>query len=220
MKTATKYIRAGAEPDPSTGAIMTPIYQTSTYVQAAPGDNKGYEYARSQNPTRFALERALAEIENGKFGLAFSSGVAATDAVIKLLQPGDEVIAGNDMYGGTYRLFTKVFEKFGIVFHYVNMQDANNILNYMNNKTKLLWIETPTNPLMNITDIAAVAAISKKAGALLCVDNTFASPYLPNPLDFGADIVMHSATKYLGGHSDVIKGCLVMNDEAFREKLY
>ena len=220
MKLATKFIHAGVEPDPSTGAIMTPIYQTSTYVQEAPGKNKGYEYARSQNPTRFALERALAEIENGKFGLAFSSGVAATDAVIKLLQPGDEVIAGNDMYGGTYRLFTKVFEKFGIVFHYVNMQDANNILNYINNKTKLIWIETPTNPLMNITDIAAVAAIAKQHNILLCVDNTFATPYLQNPLDLGADIVMHSVTKYLGGHSDVIQGSLSMNDQSLRDQLY
>ena len=220
MKLATKFIHAGVEPDPSTGAIMTPIYQTSTYVQEAPGKNKGYEYARSQNPTRFALERALAEIENGKFGLAFSSGVAATDAVIKLLQPGDEVIAGNDMYGGTYRLFTKVFEKFGIVFYYVNMQDANNILNYINNKTKLLWIETPTNPLMNITDIAAVATIAKQNNILLCVDNTFATPYLQNPLDLGADIVMHSVTKYLGGHSDVIQGSLSMNDQSLRDQLY
>src|SRR5574339_965992 len=180
MKEETKYIHAGVHADPSTGAIMTPIYQTSTYVQEAPGKNKGYEYARSQNPTSFALEEALAVIENGKYGLAFSSGVAATDAVIKLLQPGDEVIAGNDMYGGTYRLFTKVFEKFGIRFHYINMQDVENIRHYINAKTKLIWLETPTNPLMNITDIAAVAAITKEAGILLCVDNTFASPYLQN----------------------------------------
>src|SRR6478672_13584346 len=220
MKLATKFVHAGTEPDPSTGAIMTPIYQTSTYVQEAPGKHKGYEYGRSQNPTRFALEKALAEIENGKFGLAFSSGVAATDAIIKLLLPGDEVIAGNDMYGGTYRLFMKVFEKFGIVFHYVNMQQAENILPLINQNTKLIWIETPTNPLMNITDIAAVAAIAKEAKALLCVDNTFASPYLQNPLDLGAHIVMHSATKYLGGHSDVIHGCLMMNDPALREQLY
>ena len=220
MKLATKFIHAGVEPDPSTGAIMTPIYQTSTYVQAAPGQNKGYEYARSQNPTRFALEKAFAEIENGKYGLAFSSGVAATDAVIKLLEPGDEVIAANDMYGGTYRLFTKVFEKFGIVFKYVNMQDANNIASLINNKTKLIWTETPTNPLMNITDIAAVAAIAKRDNVLLCVDNTFASPYLQNPLDLGADIVMHSATKYLGGHSDVIQGALIMNDTALKDQLY
>lgn len=220
MKTGTKFIHAGAEPDPSTGAIMTPIYQTSTYVQEAPGVNKGYEYARSQNPTRFALEAAYAEIENGKFGLAFSSGVAATDAVIKLLEPGNEVIAANDMYGGTYRLFSKVFEKFGIKFHYVKMQNAENIRQYINENTKLIWTETPTNPLMNITDIAAIAAISKQHKLLLCVDNTFASPYLQNPLDLGADIVMHSATKYLGGHSDVIQGCLIMNDQSLRDQLY
>src|SRR6476469_368589 len=216
----TKMIHAGAEPDPCTGAIMVPIYQTSTYVQESPGMHKGYEYARSQNPTRAALEEAVAEIENGKFGLVFSSGVAATDAVIKLLSPGDEVIAANDMYGGTYRLFTKVFEKFGIKFKYVNMQDAENIRAHVTPNTKLIWTETPTNPLMNITDIAAVSAIAKQANALLCVDNTFASPYLQNPLDFGADIVMHSATKYLGGHSDVIQGALVMNDPSLKDQLY
>ena len=220
MKIATKYIHAGAEPDPSTGAIMTPIFQTSTYVQQAPGINKGYEYARSQNPTRKALEDAYAQIENGKFGLAFSSGVAATDAVMKLLQPGNEVICGNDMYGGTYRLFTKIYEKFGIKFHYINMQNINNIEALINNNTKLIWAETPTNPLMNIVDIAAVSNIAKKHNILLCVDNTFASPYLQNPLNLGADIVMHSATKYLGGHSDVIQGCLIMNDVALREQLY
>lgn len=216
----TKMIHAGAEPDPSTGAIMTPIYQTSTYVQEAPGKNKGYEYARSQNPTRFALERAVAQIENGKHGLVFSSGVAATDAVIKLLQPGDEVIAASDMYGGTYRLFTKVFAKFGIKFHYVNMQNADDITPLINANTKLIWTETPTNPLMNITDIEAVAAIAKSQQILVCVDNTFASPYLQNPLDLGADIVLHSATKYLGGHSDVIQGCLIMNDDKLRDDLY
>ncbi|ULQ55744.1 cystathionine gamma-synthase [Flavihumibacter rivuli] len=220
MKLATKIIHAGMEPDPSTGAIMTPIYQTSTYVQESPGQHKGYEYARSQNPTRKALEEAFAQIENGKFGLAFSSGVAATDAVIKLLQPGDEVIAASDMYGGTYRLFTRVFEKFGIRFHYVDTTNPENVSAAITEKTRLIWLETPTNPLMNITDIAAVSAIAKKAGALLCVDNTFASPYLQNPLDFGADIVMHSATKYLGGHSDVIQGALIMNDPALREQLY
>jgi cystathionine beta-lyase/cystathionine gamma-synthase len=220
MKAATKFIHAGAEPDPSTGAIMTPIFQTSTYVQEAPGKNKGYEYARSQNPTRKALEEALAIIENGKFGLAFSSGVAATDAVIKLLEPGDEVIAASDMYGGTYRLFTKVFEKFGIKFIYTDTTNTDNIKKAISKNTKLIWLETPTNPLMNITDIAAVSEIAKTAGALLCVDNTFASPYLQNPLDLGADIVMHSSTKYLGGHSDVIQGALVMNDAALREKLY
>ncbi|RYY55221.1 MAG: cystathionine gamma-synthase [Chitinophagaceae bacterium] len=220
MKIGTKLIHAGAEPDPSTGAIMTPIYQTSTYVQEAPGVNKGFEYARSQNPTRKALEEALAIIENGKFGLAFSSGVAATDAVIKLLVPGDEVIAASDMYGGTYRLFTKIFEKFGIRFVYVDTTDPSNIEKAITPATKLIWLETPTNPLMNITDIAAVAAISKKAKTILCVDNTFASPYLQNPLDLGADLVMHSSTKYLGGHSDVIQGALVMNDPALREQLY
>ncbi|MCW3120143.1 MAG: cystathionine gamma-synthase [Chitinophagaceae bacterium] len=220
MKPDTKFIHAGATPDPSTGAIMTPIYQTSTYVQSAPGKNKGFEYARSQNPTRKALEDALAVIENGKYGLAFASGVAATDAVIKLLQSGDEVIAGNDMYGGTYRLFTKVFEKFGIRFHYIDMHDANNIKTYINNNTKLIWLETPTNPLMNIVDIKAVTTLAKEKNILVCVDNTFASPYLQNPLDLGADIVMHSSTKYLGGHSDVIQGALIMNDPALREKLY
>jgi cystathionine beta-lyase/cystathionine gamma-synthase len=220
MKTATTYIHAGATPDPSTGAIMTPIFQTSTYVQEAPGVNKGFEYARSQNPTRQALETALAAIEFGKFGLAFSSGVAATDAVIKLLSPGDQVIAPHDMYGGTYRLFTKVFAKFGIVFTYVDTASIANIEAAITPKTRLIWIETPTNPLMTITDIAATATIAKKAGALLCVDNTFASPYLQNPLTLGADIVMHSATKYLGGHSDVIQGCLVMNDQSLRDQLY
>lgn len=219
-KPATRYIHAGADPDPSTGAIMTPIFQTSTYVQESPGVNKGFEYARSQNPTRFALEQALAIIENGKYGLAFSSGVAATDAVIKLLKPGDQVIAANDMYGGTYRLFSKVFEKFGIQFTYVDTTDPSNIEGAITAATKLIWLETPTNPLMNITDITAVAAIAKKAGAWLCVDNTFASPYLQNPLDLGADIVMHSSTKYLGGHSDVIQGALVMNDSSLREQLY
>lgn len=220
MKIATKYIHAGAEPDPSTGAIMTPIYQTSTYVQEAPGVNQGFEYARSQNPTRKALEEAYAQIENGKFGLAFGSGVAATDAVMKLLSPGDEVIAANDMYGGTYRLFSKVYERFGIVFTYVDTTDINNIKNAVSPKTKLIWIETPTNPLMNITDIEGTAAIAKANNVLLCVDNTFASPYLQNPLDMGADIVMHSATKYLGGHSDVIQGALMMNNAELREQLY
>ena len=220
MKLGTKLIHAGIEPDPSTGAIMTPIYQTSTYVQSAPGKHKGYEYARSQNPTRKALEDALAIIENGKYGLAFSSGVAATDAVIKLLKPGDEVIAANDMYGGTYRLFTKVFEKFGLKFHYVNMQQAENIRPYINQNTKLIWTETPTNPLINIVDIEAIGAIAKQHSILLAVDNTFASPYLQNPLDLGADIVMHSSTKYLGGHSDVIQGALMMNDPDLREQLY
>ena len=216
----TKYIHAGAHPDPSTGAIMTPIYQTSTFVQASPGVHKGYEYARSQNPTRFALEEAFAVIENAQFGLAFSSGVAATDAVMRLLVPGDEVVAAHDMYGGTYRLFSKVYEKMGIVFNYVDTANAENVAKAITPKTKLIWIETPTNPLMNITDIEAVSNIGKKNNCIVCVDNTFASPYLQNPLDQGASIVMHSATKYLGGHSDVIQGALMMNDESLRDQLY
>ena len=220
MKKATQFIHAGAHPDPSTGAIMTPIYQTSTYVQEAPGVHKGYEYARSQNPTRQALEEALAVIEEGNFGLAFGSGVAATDAVMKLLKPGDEVIAANDMYGGTYRLFSKIYEKFGIVFHYVDMSLMSNIQAKINANTKLIWAETPTNPLMNIADIKAIASLAKENKLLLCVDNTFASPALQNPLTLGADIVMHSATKYLGGHSDVIQGALVINDKALRDELY
>ncbi|MEY4336347.1 MAG: hypothetical protein RLZZ45_1266 [Bacteroidota bacterium] len=220
MKKSTQYIHAGAHPDPSTGAIMTPIYQTSTYVQEAPGVNKGFEYARSQNPTRQALEEALAIIEDGKYGLAFSSGVAATDAVIKLLKPGDEVICANDMYGGTYRLFSKIFQKFGIVFHYVDMTELDIVAASVNTHTKLIWAETPTNPLMNICDIRGLASIAKNNGILLCVDNTFASPALQNPLTLGADIVMHSATKYLSGHSDVIQGALIMNDKALRDELY
>jgi cystathionine beta-lyase/cystathionine gamma-synthase len=220
MKPATKYIHAGMTPDPSTGAVIPPVYQTSTYVQEAPGVNKGYEYARSQNPTRKALEEAYAMIENANYALAFSSGVAATDAVIKLLQPGDEVICANDMYGGTYRLFTKVFEKFGIKFIFVDTTTVDNIQKSVSEKTRLIWIETPTNPLMNITDIAAVAAIAKASQCLLAVDNTFASPALQNPLNLGADLVMHSATKYLSGHSDVIQGALMMNDKDLREKLY
>ncbi len=221
MRKDTLIIHAGAHPDPSTGAIMTPIFQTSTYVQEAPGVNKGFEYARSQNPTRQALEEAFAQIEGGRYGLAFSSGVAATDAVLRLLSPGDEVICGNDMYGGTYRLFTKVYERFGLKFHYVNTQEVGQIEAAINERTRLIWIETPTNPLMNITDIAAVVTIARKhPDILVTVDNTFASPYLQNPLKLGADIVMHSATKYLGGHSDVIQGALMLNDAALRERLY
>ncbi len=218
-KLATKLIHAGVEPDPSTGAIMTPIYQTSTYVQAAPGDHKGYEYARTQNPTRTALQNALAAIENGKYGLCFGSGMAATDAVAKLLQPGDEVIVANDLYGGTYRIFTKVFANYGIKFHFIDISNAENIRGYINEKTKMIWTETPTNPLLNIVDIAACGTIAKAHKLLLVVDNTFASPYLQNPLDQGADIVLHSATKYLGGHSDVVHGALIMNDAALEEKL-
>ncbi|CAN5356837.1 cystathionine gamma-synthase [soil metagenome] len=219
MKIATKLIHAGLKPDPSTGAIMTPIYQTSTYVQEAPGKHKGYEYARTQNPTRTALENALAAIENGKYGLCFASGSAATDAIIKLLNPGDEVIAANDMYGGTYRMFTKVFAKYGVKFHFINMQDASAVNEYVNKNTRLVWTETPTNPMMNITDIEAVASICRKNDLLMCVDNTFASPYLQNPLDFGADIIIHSATKYLGGHSDVVHGCVIVKDKGLQEKL-
>lgn len=219
MKQATKFIHAGATPDPATGAIMTPIYQTSTFVQDAPGVHKGYEYARTQNPTRHALQTAIAAAENGKYGLCFASGSAAADAVIKLLQPGDEVIAANDMYGGTYRLFTKVFEKYGIKFHFIDMQNASDVAKYINDNTRMVWTETPTNPMMSITDIAAVAAICKKHEILLCVDNTFASPYLQNPLDMGADIVVHSATKYIGGHSDAVHGCIIVNDEGLRDKL-
>lgn len=220
MKLSTKLIHGGIEPDPSTGAIMTPIFQTSTYVQEAPGKNKGFEYARSQNPTRKVLEEALAISENAKFGLSFSSGVAATDAVLRLLSPGDEVICGNDLYGGTYRLFTKVFERFGIKFHYVDMFDTANVARNINERTKLIWLETPTNPLMNVVDISAVTSLVRGKNIVVCVDNTFASPFLQNPLEHGADIVMHSATKYLGGHSDVIHGCLMLNDSDLRERLY
>ena len=218
-KAATKLIHAGVEPDPTTGAIMTPIYQTSTYVQEAPGVHKGYEYARTQNPTRTALQNAMAAIENGKHGLSFGSGLAATDAVIRLLAPGDEVIVSNDLYGGTYRIFTKVFAVYGIKFHFIPMDNAANIEQYINSNTKMIWVETPTNPLLNIIDIEAVSIIAKKHGIKTVVDNTFASPYLQNPLDWGADIVVHSATKYLGGHSDVVHGVVVVNDDELEEKI-
>lgn len=220
MKLGTKLIHAGVSPDPSTGAIMTPIFQTSTYVQSAPGQHKGYEYARTQNPTRDALQDALAAIENGKYGISFSSGLAATDAVLKLLNPGDEVIASNDLYGGTYRIFTKVFERYGIKFSFIGMQEAENIRQYITPNTKLIWIETPTNPLLNIIDVAASAKIAQEHNILLCVDNTFASPYLQNPLDLGAHMVVHSATKYLGGHSDVVHGAVIVKDEALAKQLY
>ena len=220
MKFGTKAIHAGVKPDPSTGAIMTPIYQTSTYVQESPGVNKGYGYARGKNPTREALQEALASLENGKYCVAFSSGVAATDAVLKLLSPGDEVITGNDLYGGTYRLFTKIYEKFGIKFHFLDLTNPENIDPYLNSKTKLIWTETPTNPTMQIVDIEALAKKAKKSTVCLVVDNTFASPYLQNPLDLGADIVMHSVTKYLGGHSDVVMGALITNDPLLHEQLY
>lgn len=219
MKFATKAIHAGITPDPSTGAIMTPIFQTSTYVQRSPGDHKGYEYSRTQNPTRDTLQANLAALENGKHGLCFSSGLAAIDAVIKLLEPGDEVIAANDLYGGTYRIFKKVFEKYGIRFHFTGMGDVNEIRPLINEKTRLLWVETPTNPMMNIIDIRRVADIAREHNLLLAVDNTFATPFLQNPLDLGADIVMHSVTKYLGGHSDVVMGALVLNDDTLHERL-
>ena len=238
MKFATKAIHAGQEPDPTTGAIMTHIYQTSTYVQASPGKHKGYAYARGKNPTRVALEGCIASIENAKYGLCFSSGMGASDSIIKLLKPGDEVIATDDLYGGSYRMFEKIYSPFGIKFHYVDMMDANNILKFVNAKTKMLWVETPTNPMMKIIDIAACAKIAKgispsplklseartsggegRGEVILVVDNTFASPYLQNPLDLGADIVMHSATKYLGGHSDVVMGAACTNDDKLYEQL-
>jgi cystathionine gamma-lyase/cystathionine beta-lyase len=219
MKFATKAIHAGQEPDPTTGAIMTPIYQTSTYVQESPGKHKGYAYARGKNPTRVALEKCIASIENAKHGLCFSSGMGACDAIIKLMKPGDEVIATDDLYGGSYRMFEKIYSPFGIKFHYVDMMDVNNISKFINSKTKMLWVETPTNPMMKIIDIAACAKIAKEKNLILVVDNTFASPYLQNPLDLGANIVMHSATKYLGGHSDVVMGAACTNDDKLYEQL-
>lgn len=219
LKFGTKAIHAGQEPDPTTGAIMTPIFQTSTYVQESPGKNKGYAYARGKNPTRTALEKCLAALENAKHGLCFSSGMGAIDAVIKMLRPGDEVITGNDLYGGSYRMFTKVFANYGIKFHFIDLADANNIKKYINSNSKLIWVETPTNPTMQIVDIEACAKIAKENNLILAVDNTFASPYLQNPLDLGAHIVMHSATKYLGGHSDVIMGALMLNDDKIYEQL-
>jgi cystathionine gamma-lyase len=219
MKFATKAIHAGMEPDPTTGAIMTPIYQTSTYVQAAPGDHKGYEYARSKNPTRTVLQNNIAALENAKYGICFSSGMGAIDTVIKLLQPGDEVISTGDLYGGSYRLFTKIFAPLGIKFKFVDMVNLTEVENAISVNTKLIWAETPTNPMMRIIDIAALSAISKKHTILLAVDNTFASPYLQNPMDLGADIVMHSATKYINGHSDVVMGILVCNDDELHNKL-
>ena len=219
MKFGTKAIHAGVEPDPTTGAIMTPIYQTSTFVQESPGVHKGYAYARGKNPTRSVLEKSIAALEDAKFGLCFSSGMGAMDAVIKMLRPGDEVITGNDLYGGSYRMFSKVFANFGIKFHYIDLTDASHISNYINANTKLIWVETPTNPTMQIIDIKACAEISKKHNLILAVDNTFATPYLQNPLALGADIVMHSVTKYLGGHSDVVMGALVTNDDKIHAEL-
>jgi len=212
-------IHGGQTPDPAYGAVMPPIYQTSTYAQSSPGDHKGFEYSRTHNPTRSALERSIASIENGQHGLTYASGLAAMDAVMKLFSPGDEIISTNDLYGGSYRLFTKIFENYGLKFHFVDMQDPNHVAKYVNENTKLIWVETPTNPMMNIIDIKGMAALAKSKNVLLAVDNTFASPYLQQPLDLGADIVMHSATKFIAGHSDVVLGLLVINDDELQEKL-
>ncbi len=219
MKFATKTIHGGQKPDPSTGAIMPPIYQTSTYVQSAPGEHQGYEYSRSQNPTRDALQKNLAALENGQHGLCFASGLAAIDAVIKLLQPGDEVISSDDLYGGSYRLFKKIFEPLGIKFHFVAMQNISKVEEMINPNTKMIWVETPTNPMMNIIDLKVMGQLARKNGLLMAVDNTFATPFLQQPLKYHADIVVHSATKYLGGHSDVIMGAVVVNDDDLAERL-
>lgn len=219
MKFGTKVIHAGIEPDPTTGAVMTPIYQTSTYAQESPGVHKGYEYARTQNPTRTALEQNLAALENGRSAIAFSSGLAAMDAVLKLLNPGDEIISTNDLYGGSYRIMTKIYEKYGIKTHFVPMGNLDSIREKVNAKTRMFWIETPTNPMLNIIDLAAVVGLAKEHGIMACVDNTFASPYLQNPLDFGATLVLHSATKYLGGHSDLVLGAVVVNDPELADQL-
>lgn len=220
MKFGTKVIHAGIEPDPGTGAVMTPIYQTSTYAQAAPGQHKGYEYARTQNPTRSALEKNLAALEDGRFGICFSSGMAAMDAVMKLLHPGDEIISTNDLYGGSYRLMVRIYQKFGIKAHFVQMSNLEEVRARINDKTRLLWIETPTNPMLNIVDIEQICALANKHGILTCVDNTFASPYLQTPLSLGAGLALHSATKYLGGHSDVVHGAIVTRDEQLAEQLH
>lgn len=219
MQFATKAIHAGVSPDPTTGAIMTPIYQTSTYVQESPGKHKGYEYSRTHNPTRTALQQALAALENGKHGICYSSGLGATDAVLKLFKPGDEIIATNDIYGGTYRIMRRVFEPYGIKFHFVDMSEIKEIEQAINEQTKMIWIETPTNPLLKIIDVEAITTIAKAKNILTVVDNTFASPYLQNPLDLGADIVMHSVTKYLGGHSDTVMGALMLNDDELAKQL-
>lgn len=219
MKFGTKAVHAGVEPDPATGAIMTPIYQTSTYVQTSPGQHKGYEYSRTHNPTRDALQKSLAALENGKYGLCFSSGMGAIDSVVKLLQPGDEVVSTNDLYGGTYRIFTKVFQPLGINFKFVGMNELQAVEDAITPKTRLIWVETPTNPMMSIIDIKAISAIAKRSNAILAVDNTFATPALQNPLDLGADLVMHSVTKYISGHSDVVMGALVTSDQVLHERL-
>jgi cystathionine beta-lyase len=220
MKFNTKTIHGGQDNiDPAYNSVMTPIYQTSTYSQVSPGVNKGFKYSRSGNPTRTALEKSIASIENGKFGLAFGSGLAAIDAILKLLKPGDEVLSTNDLYGGSYRLFTKIFENFGIKFHFIDLNNSQIIKEHINTNTKMIWAETPTNPMINIIDISALVKISSQHNLLLCVDNTFATAYLQQPLDLGADIVMHSATKYLGGHSDLILGSIVVNDNELAERL-
>ncbi|AQG81715.1 cystathionine gamma-synthase [Spirosoma montaniterrae] len=219
MNFGTKAIHAGIEPDPTTGAIMTPIYQTSTYVQESPGKHKGYEYARTQNPTRTVLQNNLAALENGRHGICYSSGLGATDAILKLFRPGDEIIASNDLYGGTYRIMVRVFQEFGLKFSFVNLADPSLLEAAITPATKMVWIETPTNPLLRLVDITAIAAITKSRGIQLVVDNTFASPYLQNPLDLGADIVVHSVTKYLGGHSDTVMGAIVLNDDETAQRL-
>lgn len=219
-KFGTKAIHAGTEPDAATGAIMTPIYQTSTYVQVAPGDHKGYEYSRTLNPTRHALEKNLAAIENADYGLAFSSGLAAMDALLKSFKPGDEIISSNDLYGGSYRLFTKVFSDWGLKFHFVEMDDLSKVEALVNENTKMIWVETPTNPMMNIIDLKAIAALGMKHQVLTAVDNTFASPYLQNPIDLGADIVVHSITKFIAGHSDVVMGAIVLKNKELADRLY
>ncbi|MHA4737125.1 cystathionine gamma-synthase [Dyadobacter sp. MSC1_007] len=219
MKFATKAIHAGVEPDPTTGAIMTPIYQTSTYVQESPGKHKGYEYSRTHNPTRTALQNALAALENGKHGICYASGLAATDAVLKMYRPGDEIIATSDIYGGTYRIMKRIFEPFGLIFKFVDMSEASEIRRLITNKTKMVWLETPTNPLLKIIDIKEITGICRELGVHTVVDNTFASPYLQNPLDLGADIVMHSVTKYLGGHSDTVMGALITSDDELAKQL-
>ena len=220
MKFGTKAIHAGIDPDPTTGAIMTPIYQTSTFIQDGVGNHKGYQYSRTQNPTRDILQKNLAALENGSFGACFASGIAAIDCVIKMLKPEDEVIATNDLYGGSYRLFTTIFEKYGIIFHFVDMKNIVEAQRVMSEKTKLIWAETPTNPMINIIDIKGLASLANESNAILCVDNTFATPYLQNPLDLGADIVMHSVTKYLGGHSDVVMGALITSKQEIADEIY
>ncbi|KRO87458.1 MAG: PLP-dependent aspartate aminotransferase family protein [Bacteroidetes bacterium] len=220
MKFNTKTIHGGQIPEKGYGAVMPPIYQTSTYSQSSPGKHQGYEYSRTHNPTRHALESSLASIENGQFGLAFGSGLAAIDAVLKLFKPGDEIISTNDLYGGSYRLFTKLFEKYGLKFHFTDMQDINNVKSLISVKTQMIWVESPTNPMMSIVDIKGLSKIAKANKILLAVDNTFATPFLQKPIELGADIVMHSATKYLAGHSDVVLGALVTDNEEIANQLY